>query len=162
MVDKLLSLRSRMMSVLEKLKPVAPLLLRLAVGVVFLRTGWGKLHNLDGVTEFFTSLHIPAPRFQATLVAWTELLGGASLLLGLATRLAAIPLSVTMVVAILTAVMPDLDDKLDLLGKNELLYLVIFLGLAVAGPGAFSLDQLIARRLEAKKPAAPPASALPA
>src|SRR5258708_7650387 len=87
----------------QKLGWVGPLGARLPRGVVFVQTGWGKLHSLGDVTKFFTDLGIPAPAFQATLVATTELVGGALLVAGLLTRLAAAPLAFTMVVAILTA-----------------------------------------------------------
>ncbi len=36
---------------------------------MFIGTGWGKLHSIPDVTEFFTSLHIPAPGFNARLTA---------------------------------------------------------------------------------------------
>src|SRR5580704_11375892 len=84
------------------------LLVRLTVGVVFIQSGWGKLHSLDKVTDFFTSLKIPAPAFQAHLVATTEFVGGTLVLVGLFARLAAVPLMFTMVVAILTAKGDDL------------------------------------------------------
>src|SRR5438128_1127868 len=44
---------------------LALLLLRVSVGVVFAQTGWGKLHHLDDIIEFFRGLGIPAPQLQA-------------------------------------------------------------------------------------------------
>ena len=41
-----------------------PLIARLTVGYVFMLTGWGKLQNLDRVTEYFTSLGIPFPEMR--------------------------------------------------------------------------------------------------
>src|SRR3954470_24164576 len=92
----------------DQLSFLGPALARLTVGVVFIQTGWGKLHSLGDVTEFFASLHIPAPAFQARLAAGTEFFGGLLVLLGLATRLAALPLGFTMIVAIATAKRADL------------------------------------------------------
>lgn len=154
LTDRVLRLRKSLLDLVEKLKFIAPTLARITVGVVFVGTGWGKLHNLDGVTEFFTSLHIPAPHAQAILVASTEFVGGLLLLLGLGTRLVAPPLAVTMVVAILTAKWDDVDSFKALLGLDEFLYLVLFVWLALAGAGPLSIDRLIARRLDAvmKKP----------
>src|SRR6185436_11178744 len=60
----------------KKLDWLGPLLARIAVGVVFAKTGWGKLHGLDDVTQFFTELGLPAPHFQAILVGTTEFVGG--------------------------------------------------------------------------------------
>ena len=88
------SLRGRALEVLGKLHWLAPLLGRLAVGLVFMSTGWGKVHNIEKVTGFFTSLHIPAPHFQAILVGYSELVCGTALVVGLLTRLATVPLIV--------------------------------------------------------------------
>ncbi len=129
----------------KKIEGLGPLLARLTIGLVFVGTGWGKLHNLDGVTEFFTNLHLPAPAFQAKLVASTELIGGALIVLGLFTRLTALPLAFTMVIAIVTAKRAEVDGLLSLLGLEEFTYLIIFLWLALAGAGVFSIDRLIAR-----------------
>src|SRR5271163_5005863 len=104
------SLRTRALEVLGKLHWLAPLLGRLAVGLVFMSTGWGKVHNIEKVTGFFTTLGIPAPHFQAILVGYSELLCGTALVLGLLTRLATAPLIVSMVVAILTAKLPELHN----------------------------------------------------
>jgi putative oxidoreductase len=133
---------------LRKLAWVGPLLARLAVGIVFVQTGWGKLHDLASVTAFFTELGIPAPGFNAALVATTEFAGGLLLVLGLGTRLAAAPLAGTMVVAILTAKRAEIDGLGTLLGFEETLYLIAFLWLLVAGPAQASIDHLIRRRVE--------------
>ena len=55
---------------------VPPLLARIVLGVVFVQSGWGKLHDLDRVVAFFTELGIPAPQIQAPFVAGTELVCG--------------------------------------------------------------------------------------
>jgi putative oxidoreductase len=129
----------------DQLSFLGPALARLTVGVVFIGTGWGKLHSLPQVTEFFASLHIPAPAFQARLAASTEFFGGILVLVGLGTRLVSLPLAFTMVVAILTAKRADIDGVSALLGLEEWSYLVMFLWLALAGAGALSLDALLAR-----------------
>src|SRR5690349_164638 len=79
-----------------------PLLARVTVGWIFFQSGWGKLHNLEMVTDYFTELGIPAPALQATFASGTEFVCGALLLAGLATRYAAIPLIVVMLVALRT------------------------------------------------------------
>lgn len=120
-------------------------LARLTVGWVFLQSGWGKLHNLEGVTSFFESLGIPAPHLQAPLVAGIEFAGGLLLLLGLATRFAAAPLVGVMAVAIGTALWADLEGLSDLFALAEFGYIVILIGLVVFGSGSLSLDALIRR-----------------
>src|SRR3974377_1876527 len=91
------------LSALKGLDPAALLTARLTVGVLFVSTGWGKVHNLAKVTSFFAELGIPMPGLNATVASYTELLCGSLLVIGLASRLASLPLVVTMIVAILTA-----------------------------------------------------------
>jgi putative oxidoreductase len=122
---------------------LAPLLARITVGVVFVTSGWGKVHNLDKVTEFFGELGIPAPAFQAVFVSYVELVCGALLLAGLFTRLVAIPLAITMIVAIITAKAEEIAGIADLLGTVEFAYVVMLLGIVLTGPGKVSLDALI-------------------
>jgi len=129
----------------DKLSFLGPTLARLTVGLVFIGTGWGKLHSLGDVTDFFASLQIPAPGFNARLAASTEFVGGILVLLGLGTRLASLPLAFTMVVAILAAKRGDITGLTALVGFEEWSYLVLFLWLAVAGAGPFSLDRLVSR-----------------
>jgi putative oxidoreductase len=119
---------------------------RLTVGWVFFQSGWGKLNNLDGVVRFFSGLGIPAPELQAPLVAVTEFVCGGLLLLGLGTRLAAAPLVVVMVVALLTALADQIHGISDLFGLAEFCYVVLLVGLIVLGAGRVSLDALLARR----------------
>src|SRR5262249_16225445 len=99
---KLEALRSRILAPLERFAWVGPLAVRLSLGAVFLGTGWGKLHNLGQVTSFFTELGIPFPTAQAALVSGIGLVGGTLILLGLFTRLAAMPLLGRWVGAIVT------------------------------------------------------------
>ena len=130
-----------------------PLLLaRLTLGAVFIPSGWGKLNNLDKVVGFFTELGIPAPQFQAPLAAGSEFLFGITVLLGLFTRISAIPLAVIMVVAMATAKHDELVNsvgalaKIDtLVGFTEFLYLVLLIWLVVRGGGLLSLDRVLLR-----------------
>jgi putative oxidoreductase len=139
--------RRRLQDKLQGLSFLGPTLARLTVGVVFFRSGWGKIHDLERVTDFFNELHIPAAAFQARLVACTELAGGLAMLLGLATRFASMPLAITMVVAIATAKRGEIEGPGDLFGLGEWSYLVFFVWIALVGAGPLSLDHVIARRL---------------
>ena len=141
-------IRERVHAVSQRLQFIGPTLARLTVGLVFIGTGWGKLHTLPDVTEFFASLHIPMPGLNARIAASTEFFGGILVLLGLGTRLAALPMAFTMVIAILTAKRAEIDGLTTLVGFEEWSYLVLFLWLAVAGAGPLSLDRLIGPRLE--------------
>jgi putative oxidoreductase len=127
---------------------------RLYFGYQFFLAGKGKLGNIEGVTRFFDSLGIPAPGFHAYFVGGLEMVGGVLLMVGLGSRLTAIPLSIAMVVAYLTA---DRDAVAALLTDPELFlgaapwnFLVTSLMVAIFGPGLFSLDAL-ARRVVARR-----------
>jgi len=144
-----LALRRRLLSLAGSLSFLAPLLLRVTLASVFIQTGWGKLNDLEQVTGYFTRLGIPAPALNAAVAASTEFFGGILLLVGLGTRLVSLPMAFTMVVAILTAKRENLDGLTTLFGFEEWSYLVMFLTVALIGPGGFSLDGLLARRLPA-------------
>lgn len=139
---RLRDLAARIGMALEWLPPSVA---RLAVGLIFFQSGWGKLHNLDQVTDYFAELGLPAPSFQALLASSTELVCGALLLLGLATRLAAIPLIIVMIVALRTALWEQIDSLGSLFGMAEFLYIALLLYLGTAGAGPLSMDGLVAR-----------------
>jgi putative oxidoreductase len=143
-IDRVQDLVNRVARSVEWLPPAVA---RLTVGVVFALSGWGKLHNLEQVTSFFTDLGIPAPAFQAAMVSTVELVGGALLVAGLLTRYAALPLIVTMIVAILTAQRANVTGLGALVGLIEFAYIALLLWLAVAGGGRLSLDHLLGRLL---------------
>ncbi|HEY2773976.1 MAG TPA: DoxX family protein [Candidatus Binatia bacterium] len=125
-----------------------PLLLaRVAVGWTFMNTGWGKLHDLDKVIGFFQELGIPHPEIQAPFVASIELVCGTLLFVGLFSRIAALPLVGTMVVAIATAQWENVDSAASLFGLVEFLYIVIFLWIAGSGPGPIALDPFVEKLL---------------
>jgi putative oxidoreductase len=125
---------------------LAPLVARLVTGWVFLWTGWGKLTHLPLVTDNFASWGIPAPQLLAPFVSGVEFFGGILLLAGLLTRIAAGALGVVMIVAVLSVQWPEVDSLLTLLGLEEIMYLALFLWLAIAGAGRLSLDHLLERR----------------
>src|SRR5260221_14115748 len=68
-----------------------------------MQTGWGKLTGINKVVGFFTHLGIPAPALNAYFVSALEFGGGLLLILGLGSRLIALPLVIDMMVAYITA-----------------------------------------------------------
>src|SRR3984957_15509294 len=79
------------------------LAVRLYWGWQFMQTGWGKLTDIGKVVQFFTDLGIPAPAVNAYFVSALEFGGGMLLILGIGSRLTALPLAVDMIVAYIAA-----------------------------------------------------------
>jgi len=91
---------------LNRFSPYAAVVLRLAVGAVFLHHGLMKLQNFEGVTGMVRGIGFPfAPVFAAILTG-VETLGAVCVILGVLTRIWALMMAVDMVVAILGVVLP--------------------------------------------------------
>jgi len=125
------------------------LAVRLYWGWQLVQSGWGKLHHLDRVTEFFTSLNLPAPGLTAHFVSGLEMVGGIALILGLASRLFGLMLVVNMLVAYWTADRDALTSFFSDPGKfyNADPYTFLFAALIVLifGAGLFSMDAVVER-----------------
>jgi putative oxidoreductase len=125
---------------------LGPLLLRLVFGWFWLETGWAKLHNLEFFAGRFVEWGIPFPTLSATVSGATDLVGGALLIVGLGTRLAAIPMIINMLVALAVVVLPTITTFNEFVELDEVLYVCVLFWLLMAGPGKASLDHLLARR----------------
>ncbi len=129
---------------------VPQLLVRLFVGSFFLETGWGKIQNLEAMTERFVDWGIPAPAFNAALSGWAEFLGGLLVMLGLFTRLVSVPLFINMMVATLAVRLKKVGGLDEFVELDEPLYALSFLWLFFSGPGWVSLDHLLDKVLRRK------------
>ncbi|HZC65752.1 MAG TPA: DoxX family protein [Candidatus Dormibacteraeota bacterium] len=134
------------------------LCVRLYWGFQIAQNGWGKLHNLAKVTEFFTSLNIPAPGPTATFVATFEFVGGILLFIGLGSRLVGLMLATDMIVAYITAdreaFVSFFQDPDKFAAAAPFVFLLAALIILIFGPGLFSVDTLLERRIiKAEKPA---------
>lgn len=123
------------------------LTVRLYWGWQFMQTGWGKLSNLEKVTGFFTKLGIPAPAFNATFVSGLEFAGGILLILGLGSRLIALPLVINMMVAY---IMADREALFSFLSNPDKFtaaapytFLIASLLVLIFGPGRLSADAML-------------------
>ena len=100
------NLYDRFTSALAPLDGLPPLLLRLYLAPVMMQAGWMKLTNFESTAAWFGNpdwgLGMPFPYLMTALAAGAEFFGGIALVAGLATRLVAIPLAITMLVAMLT------------------------------------------------------------
>lgn len=149
LVDWLIDMPGRRSAIFSWLPP---LFARIVVGWVFMWSGWTKLHNLYPSADFpgmianFRDWHIPLPEIMAPFVSGVEFFGGLLLLLGLFTRLAATPLVIVMIVAIISAKWDQVDSLETLLGFEEIAYMALFGWLAVKGPGPISLDAFLQKK----------------
>jgi putative oxidoreductase len=129
----------------------SPLLLAIRVywGWQFAQSGWGKLHNLPHVTEFFQSLGLPAPAFTATFVSSFEFIAGILLALGLLSRITALGIVIDMTTAYLTsdrpAFMSFFFDPNTFAAAAPFIFWFVGILILILGPGKFALDTLIVR-----------------
>jgi putative oxidoreductase len=130
--------------------------LRIVLGITFILHGGQKLFvfGFAGVSGAFAQMGIPAPGLLGPFVAFVEFFGGIAILLGLLTRLAALGVGATMVVAILTVHIKNgffaptgVEFPLALLASA--------IALIITGAGEFSLDAVIGKRLDAPTAAEP-------
>ena len=129
---------------------------RVLIGTFFCISGATKLFvptQFSVMERTLAESHIPFPHANALFVSLVEFACGAGLLLGLLTPLGALLLLVDRVVAIATnriygiqasGALAWFDDFLYL---PEVLYVMILVWLIFSGPGRYSIDGLIARRL---------------
>jgi putative oxidoreductase len=125
------------------------LCVRLYWGWQLTQSGWGKLHNLPKVTEFFTSLALPFPAQTAIFISCVEFFGGIFLALGLLSRLTALVLTVNMITAYLTA---DREALLSVFSDPDKFYaaapytfLIASLIVLLLGPGKIAVDTVLSR-----------------
>lgn len=96
-------------SLLEASAPRAVVLIRFAVGIVFASEGIQKFLYADAQgAGRFVKIGIPAPEVMGPFVGVVEIVCGSLILLGLATRLAAVPLVINMLVALASTKVPIL------------------------------------------------------
>lgn len=126
------------------------LIVRVYWGWQFAQTGWGKLQDINKVIHFFNNLGIPAPDFNARFISGLEYFGGILLILGLASRLIALPLVIDMIVAFIVAdrdaLMQVISDPDKFYAASSYTFLFASLIVLIFGPGKFSVDALLARR----------------
>src|SRR5271154_3392561 len=127
------------------------LAVRLYWGWQFMQTGWGKLSDINKVVGFFTDLGIPAPALNAYFVSALEFGGGLLLILGLGSRLIALPLVIDMIVAYITADREALfsvfsnPDKFTAAAPYT--FLIASLIVLIFGPGKASVDSFLTGRV---------------
>ena len=128
------------------IKSLGFLLLRLSIGIMLIHHGYEKLENIENFADAFVRpLHLPFPIFFSYVAAFSEIVGSWLIIFGLVTRLGALAILGTISFAIYHALVTA--------GFNIYLLelLVLYWGgaacIVLNGPGNFSIDHLIKRRL---------------
>jgi putative oxidoreductase len=153
-----------MQRIVRSSAPAAVILIRLMVGGVFLAEGIQKfLFPDDLAAGRFAKIGIPAPQSMGPFVGTVETVCGALIIIGLLTRLAAIPLIIDISVAILSTKIPILLGhgfwrfslpKLSSYGfwsmaheaRTDFSMLLGVIFLLIVGAGAWSVDAYLTRR----------------
>jgi putative oxidoreductase len=133
-------------STLNRFRPLAPLVLRVVLGGLFVWHGIDKFDTgISMVEDMFNMWGVPAPALTAPLVAVIEIVAGLALIVGVGTRIAAMLLGAVMVGSLLYV-------KLDLGviaegpmpgAELDLSLLAGLVALVILGPGRFSGDHML-------------------
>jgi putative oxidoreductase len=136
---------SRIKSMLSTNAPAATLLIRIAVGSVFLSEGIQKfLFPSDIGASRFAKIGLPSPELLGPFVGTVEVICGSLVLLGLFTRFAAIPLIIIMLVAMTTTKVPIFHERgfwsMAHESRTDFAMLMGSLYLLLVGAGSASVD----------------------
>jgi putative oxidoreductase len=125
---------------------VAAFLLRLVFGGLFIYHGWQKIAGFSEISPQFPDLIGIGGKLSFLLVIFAEFVCGIFVVFGFYTRLAAVPILITMIVAFFVAHAKDAFNAKELAFVFMLLSVVIF----VLGSGKFSVDRLLQKKRKKK------------
>jgi len=147
LLHRIRQFHDRFFHLVEYLQSPFLLFVRLYWGWQLAQSGWGKLHNLSNVTDFFASLNLPFPAQTALAISCVEFFGGIFFAMGLLSRTTALVLTVNMFMAYVTA---DHEALLSIFSDPDKFYaaapytfLVASVIVLLFGPGKIALDFLL-------------------
>ena len=124
------------------------LFVRLYWGFQLAQSGWGKLHHLPNVTEYFGSLGLPMPSQMAVFIACVEFFGGIFLALGLFSRITSLVLTVNLTMAYVLgdreALLSFFSDPDKFIAAAPFVFLIVSLIVLIFGAGRISVDTVLA------------------
>ena len=129
-----------------KLRDIPLLLFRLILAYGFYEPAMMKIKNLRGVAEWFGSMNYPLPMMSASISMVTEVAGVILLILGLGSRVIALPMMFIMVIATFTVHISNGFAAGDNGFEIPLYYFLMLFALVVYGSGKQSVDSLIGKR----------------
>jgi len=120
------------------------LFVRLYWGWQLAQSGWGKLHHLPNVAEYFGTLGLPMPAQMAVFIACIEFFGGIFLALGLASRVTGLALTVNLIMAYIIgdreALLSFFSDPDKFMAAAPFIFLIVSLIVLIFGAGKISVD----------------------
>ena len=122
------------------------LFVRIFFGALFLMHGLDKMSNFNELSLTYPSVFGFGSYMTLMVAIFCEFACSIFLITGCVTRIVLIPMIISMAVAFF-----DIHDGMMPEGELSLIYLIIFLGLFIAGPGRYSVDYLIDRRIQKEK-----------
>jgi uncharacterized membrane protein YphA (DoxX/SURF4 family) len=139
-------------NIFQQWRWIGMLLARLAVGLLFMLSGAGKLFSparREQIRQALIAARIPEPKISALLVSLVECVFGALLVVGLLKQICCLMLTAVMLGALSTTIVRGIKAQSaanwlgDFLYLPEVLYVVMLVLLFFSGPGWLSLDHLI-------------------
>lgn len=123
------------------------LLIRLFFGVLFFMHGLDKMTNFNVLSENYPSVLGFGSYMTLMVSIFCEFACSMFLMCGLLTRIVLLPMILSMAVAFF-----DIHDGMMPEGELSLIYLIVFFGLFITGPGKYSVDYLIDMKFKKEKP----------
>jgi putative oxidoreductase len=146
-ITKIEQWHERFFGLVSYLRSPFLLFVRLYWGWQLAQSGWGKLHHLSNVTEYFTSLGMAMPAQMAIFIACVEFLGGIFLAFGLLSRIAGLVLTINMIMAYVIgdreALLSFFSDPDKFIAAAPFAFLIVSLIVLIFGAGKLSADTAI-------------------
>jgi putative oxidoreductase len=120
----------------ETLFNIALLVLRAGAGILLLQHGYNKLTHFTEYEDKFMNFLGLGSNISLALTVFAEFFCSLLLIVGFVTRLACVPLIITMLVALGVAHNGDIFGK----GEAATMYLIVFTAVILLGPGKYSID----------------------
>lgn len=120
--------------------------LRLFFGILFFTHGMDKLANVNQLADTFPDVTGLGSYMSLIVSIFCEFCCSLFLIVGLLVRITVVPMMIAMSVAFFVV-----HDGMFPEGELSLIYLVMFVILYVTGPGKFSLDYLIDRKIQKER-----------
>jgi len=148
LISKITQLHDQFFALISYLQSPFLLFVRLYWGWQLAQSGWGKVHHLSNVTEFFASLGLPMPMQMAVFIACVEFFGVIFLALRLFSSVTALALTVNLTMAYVIgdreALLSFFSDPDKFIAAAPFAFLIASLIVLIFGAGRISMDTALA------------------